>query len=219
MTNALGLNEIEQRQQLAAEYASYSQSRGGLSKVIGGIAGIIVILTGTLLGGGVLTAAITIGATLVWLVGKELIRKYLYQPFGEARENWEPEQRRTQQFLTLFVLGVSVLVFALYIVTGNILQPESWAYLLFVALLAPVTWRFFRTPAEASVGIFLMAACAVHSAGGAYSLLYRQEMESVILNVILMLVTWTPLLFAGVLIVQGLAEHRRFRALAAQLKG
>jgi hypothetical protein len=89
--------------------------------------------------------------------------------------------------------------------------------MFFVILLAPVTWRFFRTPAEISVGLFLMAACAVHSVGGAYSLLYQANMNNLILDVGMMVVTWVPFFYAWVLILQGVREHRRFRELAAEL--
>jgi hypothetical protein len=217
MIDTTTLEAIKKRQQLTEEYASYSQSRGGLSKVGGGIAGIIVILTGTLLGGGALTFIVTLVGTLLWLVGKEWIRAHLYRPFGEAQEEWLPQKRREQRYLVLFVVGVSALIFAVYILNGAITNPRSWSYLFFVALLGPATWRFFRTPAEASVGIFLIAACAVHSVGGAYSLLYHPHMGNIVLDVGAMVVTWVPFFYAGVLIVQGITEHRRFQTLAAEL--
>jgi hypothetical protein len=217
MLDTATLETIKRRQRLSEEYASYSQTRGGLSKVLGGVVGTLVILTGTLLGGGVVTAFVTIIGTLVWLIGKEVIRTRFYRPFGEAQEEWSPEKRREQRYLAIFLAGVSIFVFAAYIVSGHILNPQTWSYLFFAALIAPVTWRFFRTPAEGSVGIFLMAACAVHSVGGAYSLFYRNNMDNILLDVGMMAATWTPLLFAGVLVLQGIAEHRRFRALASEL--
>jgi hypothetical protein len=211
------LQGLEKRQQLSQEYASYSQSRGGLSKVLGGIVGIMVIAAGTILGGGTVTAILTVGGTLLWLVGKEWIRAHVYRPFGEAQEAWPPQKRREHRYLVIFLVGVSVFIFAAYILSGNIANPRSWVYLFFVALLGPVTWRFFRTPAEAAVGIFLMAACAVHSVGGAYSLLYQANIGNIFLDIGLVVATWVPLVFAGVLIVQGITEHRHFRALSAEL--
>jgi hypothetical protein len=90
---------------------------------------------------------------------------------------------------------------------------------MFIALLAPITWRFFRTAEEMTVGIFLIAACAVHSAGGAYSLFYQANTENILFDFLLVLATWVPLFYACVLIVHGIDEHRRFRELVAQLEG
>src|SRR5262249_26775910 len=118
MVDATTLERIEKRQELSQEYASYSQSRGGLSKGLGGIVGIAVILTGTILGGGAITAVVTIGGTLLWLVGKEWIRAHIYRPFGDAQEIWSPQKRREQWRITLFVVGISVLIFAVYIMNG-----------------------------------------------------------------------------------------------------
>jgi hypothetical protein len=217
MINTVTLEAVRKRQQLAEEYASYSQCRGGLSKVIGGVVGIIVILTATILGGGLVTGVVTVVGTLLWLLGKEWVRVHLYRPFGEAQAAWSPEQRRAMRRVTLFVLLIAVLVLVFFTITGAATHPDSWPYMFFVILLAPVTWRFFRTPAEISVGLFLMAACAVHSVGGAYSLLYKPYMGNIMLDAGMMFVTWVPSFYAVILIMQGIREHRRFRELAAEL--
>ncbi len=217
MIDTAMLDVVRKRQQLAEEYASYSQCRGGVSKVIGGMVGIIVILTATILGGGIVTGIVTVAGMILWLFGKEWVRGHLYQPFGEAQAELSPSQHREMRSVTLFVLVIAALVFVYFVVNGSAGKPESWPYLFFVALLTPVTWRFFRTPAEISVGLFLMAACAVHSVGGAYSLLYKPDMNNIVLDTGMMVVTWVPFFYAGILVVQGIREHRRFRELTAEL--
>src|SRR5437588_7925306 len=84
---------IAELQQVTQEYASYSQSRGGLGNVLGGVVGLISFAALSLLGGVVL-AVLSVGLTVTWLVGKEIIRHRLYRIFGDAQEMWSASQRR-----------------------------------------------------------------------------------------------------------------------------
>src|SRR5438270_329130 len=84
---------IADLQQVTREYASFSRSRGGLGNVLGGVVGLISFAALWLLGGIVL-AALSVGLTLAWLVGKEIIRHQVYRPFGDVRELWSASQRR-----------------------------------------------------------------------------------------------------------------------------
>jgi hypothetical protein len=86
---------IANLQRLSQGYASFSRSRGGLGNVLGGVVGLVVFGTVWLLGGTIGSAIITVGLTLVWLVGKEVIRRRLYRPIGQAREVWTGTARRT----------------------------------------------------------------------------------------------------------------------------
>jgi hypothetical protein len=97
-----------------------------------------------------------------------------------------------------------VVILLIYIQDGRISKPQSWPYLFFVIIIPPVSWRFLRTPLEFIVGVSLLAACAVHSAGGAY-------------NLLTMIYTWPWLIGAVLLIPAGIAEHRRFLDLSQQL--
>lgn len=204
------MQAIQQRQALTEEYATFSQSRGGLGKVLGGVAGIIVVLAGSLLGNGMVTAVITIVATLLWLIGKEVIRARMYRTFGDVKEIWTAEQRHSH-FLSTGIAGfICAIVAGLILFNGDINEPEMWVYLAFVILLPFVSWRFLRTPLEFIVGVFLLAACAVHGSGGAYSL-FSGELTAV-------LPTWSSFIGALVLIAIGWQEHRRFQQLAAQMQ-
>ncbi|MFO7323286.1 MAG: hypothetical protein DIU68_016270 [Chloroflexota bacterium] len=209
------LEDIHRRQQLSEAYASYSQTRGGLGKVLGGVVGLVVILAGTLLGGGVVTAGLTIGATLVWLLGKELIRARFYRPLGEVKEVWPDEKRREHLLFTGFVALISAGVAAFIIFNVGINNPGNWIYLAFVVLMPVLTWRYLRTPLEFIVGVFLLSACAVHGAGGAYSLApedFSLEAMSKVAP------AWPAFIGAVVLIGVGLREHRYFQELTSRLK-
>ncbi|HEU4323833.1 MAG TPA: hypothetical protein VFS21_11855 [Roseiflexaceae bacterium] len=200
------MQRIQAAQELTREYASYTHSRSGLGNVLGGIAGLVVYFSGLLWGPGVATAAVTIVATVVWLVGKEVLRRRVYQAFGAAREPWPASARRLQiglvTFLTLVTIGILVVVG----LEGSFGEPRFWPYILFVAAIPPIAWCFLRTSNEFIVGVFLLCACAVTSAGGAYDL------------------AGIGLAFFGVpivsvvLLVLGVQEHRHFLGLRARLR-
>ncbi len=200
------LRRLQAAQELTAEYASYAQRRSGLGHVLGGVAGLSAYLVGLLYGPGAATAAVTIGATIAWLIGKELLRRQVYQAFGTAREPWPRPERRLQIGLTAFLALVALGVLAALVLDGRAADPSRWPYMLFVALTPLVAWRLLRTPGEFIVGVFLLCACAVTSAGGAYSL------------------DGTGLLFisvpiaAAALVILGVREHRQFLALRDRLR-
>lgn len=200
------LRHMQSLQTLTQAYAGYSQRRAGLGNVLGGVAGIVAYFYGLLLGPGFATATITIVATLTWLIGKELLRRHMYQAFGTARESWPEPARRLQIGLVLFLVLVSVVILATQFQTGRAADPRYWPYMLFVAATPLIAWRFLRTQAEFIVGVFLLCACALTSAGGAYAL-----------SNIGLLFIFVPIASLA-LIVLGIREHRAFLQLSAQLR-
>jgi len=66
-------------QRLTREYASFSRSRSGLGNVLGGVCSLLAFAADWALGTSSLAAAITVSLTLMWLVGKEIIRRRIYQ--------------------------------------------------------------------------------------------------------------------------------------------
>ncbi|MBE3558212.1 MAG: hypothetical protein IMW89_03185 [Ktedonobacteraceae bacterium] len=200
--NSSALRTIDEVQQLTQEYASYSQSKNGLGNVLGGVVGLAIYLVNGLIGPGLLTALLTIGLTLTWLVGKEFIRRRFYRVFGEAQEVWTPQARRWHTGSIAFTALICVGVGVAFIWLGGLREPSGWLYLLFCAVMPWIAWRYLRTPNEFTVGIFLLCACAVTSAGGAYGLLYG---------------SWAAF-FSVLMLLKGIDEHRKFRALAIRLQ-
>lgn len=197
---------IVEMQQLTQEYASFSQSRGGLGNVLGGLAGVIVFAAMWILGRGIVTAVLTMGLTVLWLSGKEIIRWRLYQAFGDAREVWPTIQRRTHMIvvaiLTVILVGggVVILVRALALTTPwRIAVP----YLIFCLATPWIAWRYLRTVNELMVGFYLLFASAVTSAGFVP--------DRLVFAAILPLYSLT-------LIVLGVKEHRQFQELVARLR-
>jgi hypothetical protein len=125
---------ITELQQMTREYASFARSRAGLGNVLGGIVGVVVFGI-VLIFGHDTVVAITL--TFVWLLGRDLVRRWLYQPFGPAREQWDGAQRRTHLVMT-GSFTISLLAFAVLIVAGGWLtKPVGWVYLVF-CLLTPL---------------------------------------------------------------------------------
>ncbi len=110
---------VGELRELSQEYASYSRSRGGLGNVLGGVAGLVIFAALWLLGRGGVMAGITVGLTVAWLVGKEVIRQRIYRPFGEAREAW-PEAQRRGHLVTVGLITAVLAVFLVMIIAHSL---------------------------------------------------------------------------------------------------
>ena len=197
---------IAEMQQLTQEYASFSQSRSGLGNVLGGAAGLIVSIVILLRWHGLVAAALTVGLTVAWLVGKEIIRGRLYRPFGEAREIWPASQRRGH-VIGVSIIAVVLAAFAALIVAHIVADRAPWPatvpYLVFCFVTPWIAWRFLRTTNEIMVGIYLLLASAITSAGFVPDLLVFAAILP---------------LYSVLLIVLGWKEHGQFHKLAARLR-
>jgi hypothetical protein len=197
---------IAEMQQVTQEYASFSRSRSGLGNVLGGAAGLISFAALWLLGRGVALAALTVGLTVAWLVGKELIRRRFYRPFGDAREIWSVSQRRGQA-IGAAAAGVGIAAYAVLPVGPARPITPPWSiplpYLIVCVVTPWIVWRYLRTVNEAMVGSYLLFMSALTCAG----LVPDRGM----------FIAFLPL-YSVLLIVLGFKEHRRFQGLAARLR-
>jgi hypothetical protein len=189
-------------QQVTRDYASYSRSRGGLGTVLGGIAGILVFVVIWRFGGNAWTAGLAIGLTVLWLVGKEVIRRRYYRRYGEAQETWAGQARRTH-LASVLLFTPLLLGFAVWIVAAGWLSKPAtaWPYLVFCLATPWIIWRYLFTVNEIMVGAGLLFICAITASGHTPALLG------------LLIVP----VYALAMIPLGLAEHRQFRTLAARL--
>ncbi len=203
------INDLAEVERLAEEYASYSMSKGGLANVLGGIAGIVIYLLNGLLGRGIWTTVLTIALTISWLVGKELLRAFLYRPFGEAREKWSEGQRRSQMWMAVPLILAAVILWVIFwygYFTGIVPVIRLVLGLAVAASMPWVAWRYFHNLDEMMVGAFLLMSCALVSVGS----LLGEGLEA------WTVAAWMPL-YALILLLRGLDEHRRFRHLTGQL--
>ncbi len=203
MNGVYSRDGIAELQQLTREYASFSRSRAGLGNVLGGVVGLVIFGVIWLFGGNRVTAALTIVLTLLWLVGKEVIRRRFYQGFGAARETWSGAARRTHR-LNLLLLTPLLLAFAVWIVAAGWLSKPAvaWPYLIFCLATPLIMWRYLYTLNEMMIGFGLLFMCAVTASGHTPALLGLAIVPA----------------YAAAMIPLGLSEHRQFRALETRLQ-
>jgi hypothetical protein len=196
-------NTIADLQQLSREYASFSRSRAGLGNVLGGIAGLLVFGAIWLWGHSVAVVIISIGLTLLWLIGKTVLRQQLYRPFGQASERWEGSQRRQHIAVTIiFTLGL--LGFAAWLMAdGWLSRPAvAWPYLIFCLVTPILAWWSLYTIPEAILGFDLLFMCAIVASGHTPDLLGLLAAPA----------------YALAMIPLGLSEHRQFQGLKRRLQ-
>src|SRR5579871_1191393 len=100
----LSFHQAQQVQHFTQQYASYSARKSGLGSVLGGLVGITIYFINGLPSHSFWSTLLTIGLTLTWLAGKEILRTYVYQRFGRVRENPSSSTRT----LRTWILGISV---------------------------------------------------------------------------------------------------------------
>jgi len=203
MNGVYSRDGIAELQQLTREYASFSRSRAGLGNVLGGVVGLVIFGVIWLFGGNRVTAAFAIVLTLLWLVGKEIMRRRLYRGFGEAQETWTGPLRRTHQLIVL-ILTPLLLAFAVWIVAAGWLSKPAvaWPYLIFCLATPLIMWRYLYTLNEIMIGFGLLFMCAITASGHTPALLGLAFMPA----------------YAAAMIPLGLSEHRQFRALETRLQ-
>jgi hypothetical protein len=209
----LSFHQAQQVQHFTQQYASYSARKSGLGNVLGGLVGITIYLLNGLPGHSFWSTLLTIGLTLAWLGGKEILRRYVYQRFGRVRENLSSSTRT----LHSWILGISIpttlgLWLLAWIVFLNPALHLGLVRLLLALLCASsIPWlslRFLRTLDEFMVGFFLLLCCAISSLG---STLMPPGIEGWLGTF------WVPL-YSLILITRGLTEHQAFRSLAHTLQ-
>lgn len=192
--------------ELTRRYARYSLSAGGLSSVFGGVLCIGIFLLGLLLE---LTWPLRLtlaSAPIIWLLSKELLTRFYYQRQGRVEQRISDGERRWHIGFTAFV-GLVSLVIVISVLIGKGLSgvtPGGWGYLIVVALMPFVVWRWLWSSSDFIVGVSMICQSAVFLAGGHYQL------------------DWLGayLLFAGLLaIALGIREHREFLRLRQALFG
>jgi len=200
------LQRLVEVQHVTHEYAMYRHYRNGLGTVLGGMIVILVYALGLFPVSIPIMMAFTLGLTLVWLVGKEIIRRTHYQSFGHIRERW-PRLLRTMHVLIvlLFVL-VSGSIWWSFLTSGNdtLLQRwlPMWSTLLAMTIFPLLAWFLLRTAHELVIGTYLLIVTVIALSGGRFPS---------------SLVPFIPFLGAYAIVI-GIIEHRRYVLLAERLQ-
>lgn len=159
-------NDIDRLSRLAentSRYARYSRSAGGLSLVIGGVLCLAAFTVGATVE---LTPALRwalVGAPLLWLLSKELLRGLYYQRAGAARERLSDRQRRMHLWMVAYLAAMSLLIIAGVAWTGGA-RAWQWpgiAYIAIVAAMPLIAARWFWSVGDFLVGVLLVCQAAV----------------------------------------------------------
>lgn len=168
--------DLDQLRDLTERYARYSRGAGGLSLVIGG-----VLLASSFLASAYLTLPPALRLALVafpavWLLSKELLRRFYYQRYGEALQQVSPTLGRQRRWMAIYLFVVCGLIAAAVatvlvkvLAADGILPPgELLAYLALVAALPFAALRWFWSTGDFLVGVLLFMQAAVVASGGGY---------------------------------------------------
>jgi len=99
--------------------------------------------------------------------------------------------------VTLAMVGFAILLIA----NGWLTKPAAWPYLIFCVVTPWIVWRSFFTTPELALGFDLLFIGAITASG------HTPDFWGLL----------TAPAFAAAMIPVGLAEHRRFQALARRL--
>jgi hypothetical protein len=151
-------------------YARYSRSAGGLSLVIGGILCLAAFVVGATVD---LTPALRwglVGAPLLWLLSKELLRALYYQRAGAARERLSDKQRRMHLWMVAYLAVMSLLIVGgvVWVAGARAWQWPGIGYVVIVAAMPLVAARWFWSVGDFLVGVLLVCQAAVVIAGNHY---------------------------------------------------
>ncbi|GCE21246.1 hypothetical protein [Dictyobacter kobayashii] len=204
--NNLQMDTIQKAQRVTQDYASYSWRKNGLGTTLGGIIGIAIYLVNLLFSPGLVTTALTIGLTIGWLIGKEVIRQRLYRTFGYAQELW-PSRSRWSHFFSIVLVELCI-AGCWYVFLSKLHSQLLYWILAAVSLLVIpwICWRYLRNGDEFVIGVFLLVACIINSVGTTMPHTIEQVSGTLVF----------PLIGLG-MIVRGIQEHREFRSLSALL--
>jgi hypothetical protein len=191
---------------LTREYARYSRSAGGLSAILGGSFGLVAFGLGTLAPPSAALTAVLLAFPVLWLALRRVITHRWYQARGRVTELASPTEHALQRRLTAGVTLVCAIVVAGLVVRDG--DPTAWSHseIAFAALVAAlpfVAWWWLHTPLELVVAVLLVSQAALAVEGRADAAWGSASVLGI---------------GAGLLVARGIGEHRRFRALDAELR-
>ncbi len=204
---------------LTRAYARYSRSAGGLGSVLGGTLCLVSYFGGALLPLTPPVRAALIIMPLAWLGAKAWLTRHYYQRFGRVEEQENPNERLTHRWCLITTILVAAIITAVDVTgvfrhTGT-LSAGLVGYLLMLWLLPLATWRWMRSAMDFIVGVFLICQAALACGGQSYPMIGLTHSAGK-MTASFLVVTF-PLL-ALVMIVVGIAEHRRFQAIRSRLE-
>lgn len=200
-------DRLAELQSLTQDYSRYSRTAGGLSAVLGGSFCLLSYLLGATLPASLWLRIALIAIPMVWLALKHTAARRYQQRHGWVQELDVPRQVRIRSRL-LIATSLVVAAVALGLVFDS--QPfgeQAWTtaratYLVLILATPAIAWRFLHTPLDLVIGAFLLCQAAVAVRGSAYPLWSAG-------------IVFVPA--ALLMIVAGIREHQKFRALELRI--
>src|SRR5690606_12135352 len=125
---------------------------GGISSVLGGTLVLVTYFVGALAFPASAWGRIALAsAPVIWLAFREILRNRYYQRLGRVEQPVSKSDRRLHIGFTAFTAVVSVAVIGVVLHASRnepagLLVPGALGYLVFVAAMPFVVWRYLRTP-------------------------------------------------------------------------
>lgn len=164
--------KLDRLAELSARYARYSRSAGGLSTVFGGVLLLLVFAVNAF---AELSTSLRIAlamAPLLWLAVKEMLRHWYYQRDGLAMQKPSVNERRQRLWWTIYLAVVSTAIVAVVVYgsrhQGYGLHLPEVGYIVMVATMPFVAWRWFWSASDFIVGVLLFCQAAVVLGGSQY---------------------------------------------------
>lgn len=200
-------HDLDRLATLAGRYARYSLSAGGLSSVFGGVLLLVVFAMNAWVDLQWSQRIWLATAPLLWLIAKELLRRAYYQRDGTAIQRPSAKHRRWHFWAVVYLAVMAALINAgfLYGATqgGYLHTPQTVGYVLIIASLPLVAWRWMWSVSDFLVGVLLLCQSAVVLVGSNYPPIWMIYIVAISVLVI------------GV----GVREHREYLQLRSELAG
>jgi hypothetical protein len=176
----------EKTEYLGSEFVFFSQFKRGYGYILGGIVYGVIFFLNWQFGSNILTANLTIGLTLIWIFGKEVIRRRRYNiAFEDGRDS---TTRVAGYWRLAIAVSGGLLAAGLFAsaVDAGITQLSSLIALLIIVALPFTMYWFLRTPIEMISGFLLMAGC-ISACRGQYSAFLHNHSDYLLLAIGLIL--------------------------------
>jgi hypothetical protein len=195
---------MKKKAKRAEQYASFSQTHGGLGNILGGGVFIAVHFVTWYIKPGIVFATLIFSLAAIYLIGKEVIRKTVYLRFGNPREIWS-------KGVTFCHTGM-IISFAILALTGwltrilkGTITLQQLILLLLLTGIPVIIWRCMRSLVDFIAGFLLLDACLFAASGQQLSFMVQYPLAF-------------PLIGLGLAVI-GFFEHREYGEYLKQSNG
>lgn len=159
---------VKRAQSLRKRYNYWLQTSSGLGHMLAGGICILVCVVNWLIGSGLLNAVIIFCLVLMWIAGKEVIKRHYCNTYEDDDVDTKhiPWHMRVCHGAAIVLTGLFALDWwAIRILSGNTWALNHVIPLVIISVLPWITKRYLRSPIDFVAGFFLWVICAAASTG------------------------------------------------------